>query len=119
MAEDQAIEEILDTIGDPRARKVLAEISRKPRSAKDLADALNMSRATVYRRLDVLESHDLISDTTLVSADGNHYKVFECNFNSTLISLEGDEYEVRIFREDQLPNRFSALWDEIADGARK
>jgi hypothetical protein len=28
--------------------------------------------------------------------------VFECNFNSTVISLEDDEYSVRVYREDEL-----------------
>jgi len=46
-----------------------------------------------------------------VADDGNHYKVYESNFESTVISLEEDEYRVRIYREENLPDRFSQLWD--------
>lgn len=114
MDDDRPIEDILDTIGDEQARRVLAAISKESRSAKELAESLDYSLATVYRRIDVLDQHDLITDQTLVADDGNHYKVYECNFNSTVIALEGDEYDIRIFREENLPDRFSQLWDDLA-----
>jgi predicted transcriptional regulator len=111
--EERSIEEILDTIGDEHARQVLAAISREPRSAKDLAEECDLSLPTVYRRVEMLEQYDLVKDQTLVADDGNHYKVYESNFESTVISLEDDEYRVRIYREDNLPDRFSQLWDDL------
>jgi len=111
--EERSIEEILDTIGDEHARRVLAAISREPRSAKELADECDMSLPTVYRRIEMLNQYDLVKDQTLVAEDGNHYKVYESNFESTVISLEDDEYRVRIYREENLPDRFSQLWDDL------
>jgi hypothetical protein len=61
----------------------------------------------------MLDEYDLIKDETLVAEDGNHYKVYQSNFESTVISLEDDEYKVRIYREENLPDRFSQLWDEL------
>lgn len=113
MDEDAPIEEILNTIGDEHARTVLAAISREPGSAKDLNERLEFSQPTIYRRLDLLLENDLINERTLVADDGNHYKEYECNFDSTVISLDGDEYDVRIFRKENLPDRFSQLWDEL------
>lgn len=113
MNEESSIEEILDTIGDEHARTILASISREPGSAKELAERLELSQPTIYRRLDVLKENELINDRTLVADDGNHYKEYTCNFNSTVISLEDDEYDVRIFREENLPDRFTRLWDEL------
>ena len=113
MDDDRSIEEVLDTIGDQHARRVLAAISREPKSAKELADECDLSLPTVYRRIEILEEHDLVKDRTLVAEDGNHYKVYESNFESTVISLEDDEYRVRIYREENLPDRFSQLWDEL------
>jgi len=88
VAEDKSIEEILDTIGDQHARRVLAAISREPQSAKELAEECNLSLPTVYRRIELLDEYDLVTDHTLVAEDGNHYKVYESNFESTVISLE-------------------------------
>lgn len=114
MDDDQTIEEILDTIGDTEARRVLAAVSRDTLSAKELGEELDLSLPTVYRRLEILQEHDLVTSRTLVAENGNHYKVFECNFNSTVISLDDDEYNVRIYREDNLPDRFSDLWDDLS-----
>jgi DNA-binding HxlR family transcriptional regulator len=111
--EDQRIEDILDTIGDNHARHVLAAISREPKSAKELAEECDLSLPTVYRRLEMLDEYDLVKDRTLVADDGNHYKVYESKFESTVISLEDDQYKVRIYREENLPERFGKLWDDL------
>ena len=111
--DDRSIEDILDTIGDQHARRVLAAISREPQSAKDLAEECDLSLPTVYRRIEMLEEYDLVTDETLVADDGNHYKIYESNFESTVITLEDDEYKVRIYREENLPDRFSQLWDDL------
>lgn len=111
--DDRSIEDILDTIGDEHARDLLAAISREPKSAKELAEACDLSLPTVYRRIEMLSEYDLLRDETLVADDGNHYKVYESNFESTVITLEDDEYRVRIYREEELPDRFSQLWDDL------
>jgi DNA-binding transcriptional ArsR family regulator len=111
--EDRSIEDVLDTIGDRHARTVLAAISREPRSAKELAEVCDLSLPTIYRRLELLEEHDLVDERTTVAEDGNHYNIYECNFDSTVIQLEDEEYKVRIYRRENLPDRFTQLWDDL------
>jgi DNA-binding transcriptional ArsR family regulator len=112
--ESPPVEEILDMIGDRYARDVLAAVCRTPRSANDLAEELDQSIQTIYRRIATLKEYDLITSHTEIADDGNHYQVFESNVDSVLISVEDDEYEVRIYRREDLPDRFSNLWDELA-----
>lgn len=114
--DEQSIEDVLDTIGDRHARRILAEISAQPRSAKELAEICDLSPPTVYRRLDLLKEHDLIKDRTTVVEDGNHYKMYECNFDSTVIKLSDNAYDVRIYRKENLPDRFADLWDDLSGG---
>jgi predicted transcriptional regulator len=114
--EGAPIEEILDTIGDRYARDVLSAICREPRSAKELAEELDHSLQTVYRRIDLLEEHDLVSARTRIAADGNHHQVYDSNFDSVLISVEDDAYDVRIYRRDDLPDRFGDLWENLGGG---
>ena len=114
MDDERPIEEILNTIGDESARDVLAAISREPQSAKQLAEECDMSLPTVYRRLELLQEHDLIEERTAIADDGNHFNVYECNFDSTVITLQDDEYKVRIYRRENVPDRFTQLWDELA-----
>ena len=111
---ERRIEDVLNTIGDEHARTVLAAISRQPRPAKELAEECELSLPTIYRRLELLQEHDLVRESTAVAEDGNHYSVYECNFDSTVIRLEDDEYQVRIYRTENVPDRFSKLWDELA-----
>lgn len=111
---DRRIEDVLNTIGDEHARTVLAAISRRPRPAKDLAEECDLSLPTIYRRLELLQEHDLVRESTAVAEDGNHYSVYECNFDSTVIRLEDDGYQVQIYRTENVPDRFSKLWDELA-----
>jgi DNA-binding transcriptional ArsR family regulator len=113
VGDERSIEDVLDTIGDQHARTVLAAISREPLSAKELAAECDLSLPTIYRRLELLQDHDLVVERTAVAEDGNHYNVYECNFDSTVIRLEDDEYDVRIYRKENLPDRFTQLWDEL------
>lgn len=114
MGDDKlSVEGVLDALGDAEARRILAVVNPEPLSAKEIGDQLNLSLPTVYRRLDMLESQDLVSARTLVAENGNHYKVFECNFESTVITLEGESFNAEISHKEGLPERFSSLWDDI------
>lgn len=114
MSTERPIEEILDTMGDQHARRVLIALSKNEQSAKNLSDETGLSLPTIYRRIEMLKEHDLVSEKTIVAEDGNHYRVFECNFDSTLIRLSGEEFDVRIYRTENLPSRFDNLWDDLS-----
>lgn len=112
--DEPTIEQMLETIGDQGARTILATLSQEPRSAKELTEQLEYSAATIYRRLNLLEQHDLVESQTVVADDGNHYQIYKCTFDSTVIRLQDDEYDIRIFRTDNLPDRFANVWDELS-----
>lgn len=107
------VEETLDAIGDTHARDILAAVCQSPKPARDLADELDLSVPTVYRRIGILKEHELIRTRTKIANDGNHFQVFESAFDSVLISLNDDAYDVRIYRRDNLPDRFSDLWNDL------
>lgn len=112
--DDRRVEEILDAMGDPYARDVLAAICREPRSAQDIATMLEHSLQTVYRRIDLLEEHGLVTSQIQIAGDGNHYRVFEAAFDNVLISVEDEQYDVRIYQRENLPDRFTQLWSELS-----
>lgn len=114
MSTERPIEDILDTMGDQHARRVLIALSQNELSAKDLRDETGLSLPTIYRRIEMLKEHDLVGEKTIVAEDGNHYRVFECNFDSTLIRLSDDEFDIRIYRTENLPSRFDNLWDDLS-----
>lgn len=108
------VEEVLDTMGDPYARDVLAAICREPRSAQEITEMLDHSIQTVYRRIELLEEHGLVDSRMQPAKDGNHYQVFEAAFDSVLVSVTDESYDVRIYQRENLPDRFTQLWSELS-----
>ena len=115
MQGDGLSEAVLDTIGDERTRTVLAAIAHEPGSVSDLTEQLNLSEATIYRRIDTLEEHGLVAERTLVADDGNHYSVYWSDFSGTVVALDGDEYTVHVLREGELPDALSEFREELSN----
>lgn len=111
---EDTVEEVLDTLGDPYARTILAHICREPRSTEDLATALDYSVQTVDRRTDLLEKHGLISSYLRPSEDGNHTHVYKTAFESVRIALEEQAFDIHIEHQENLADQFATLWDDLS-----
>ena len=111
----ERVDELLDTLGDERSRAVLAAVNDEPRSAKELACALDASLPTVYRRLDDLQDAGLITAHTAVAADGNHYQRYSCTFEELSVRLDDDSYVVEVEWRTDPAERFADLWDALSD----
>lgn len=110
----RSVEKVLDTIGDEYARDVLAMICDNAYSAREIAAHLDHSENTVYRRINTLKEHDLVETSTKIVDDGNHYQVHEAAFDSVVISVDDEEYDLEIYRRGELPDQFASLWDDLA-----
>lgn len=78
---------LVELLGDEYTLDILRTLSAEPLSAAALVDRLEMSRATVYRRLDRLQEHGLVAADTAVSANGNQYEVFEAALRRLTVDL--------------------------------
>jgi len=108
---DGSGQEVLDTIGDEIARRLLIAVRKEPQSAKGLAESCELSLPTVYRRIDALMDHGLVTERTVVADDGNHYKEYRCNFDSTVISLGDQQFDIEIHREENDRDSSAEPWD--------
>jgi DNA-binding transcriptional ArsR family regulator len=70
------VPEVLSLLSDEYARELLGVLSEESLSARELVDRLDMSRATVYRRLDRLESAGVLETSMCIDPDGHHRKCF-------------------------------------------
>jgi len=66
------VAEVLSLLSDEYARRVLSKLVEEPLSAAELVDRLEMSRATVYRRLDRLEAAGVLESSMRIDLDGHH-----------------------------------------------
>lgn len=114
----ERVDELLDVLGDERSRAILAALNDQPRSAKELATALDVSLPTVYRRLDDLEGCSLVTSRTAVASDGNHYQRYACALRRVSVVLDGTDYRVEIDRgeadDGDIADRFSDLWSDLS-----
>jgi predicted transcriptional regulator len=69
---------------------VLDCLGESPQAASDLADRLDASRATVYRRLDRLTDAGLVRGTVSIDADGHHRQEFHIATETATIQFGGD-----------------------------
>lgn len=89
-------DEFLALLDDDYAQRIFEVLSEEPRPARELADACDASRATVYRRLNRLEEHDLVHVEQELHPDGYHRKVFRSTFERATIELVDGSPQVRL-----------------------
>lgn len=99
MTADGSPQSPIDVIGNETSRQILAALNVERQSVKELATHCNLSEATVYRRLNRLEEHDFVDKKTVVTSDGTHYHLYECQFLSAIVQLRGTDFEVDVVRE--------------------
>jgi predicted transcriptional regulator len=87
---------LLSVLGDEYACRILRALSREPLRASTLAERCEMSRPTVYRRLDRLESVGLVAARRRVGSDGRERKRFRLRADTVEVSLGPDGVEGRV-----------------------
>lgn len=93
--------ELLDVLGDQYAYQILKMLIEEPHTGRQLQSQTEMSKATVYRRLDKLESAELIQPTMKVDTDGHHRQEYHAVVESIHVGFEGDELTARIDHCDE------------------
>jgi predicted transcriptional regulator len=84
----------LEVISDTYAQQILLALVDCPTPAATLAEELDASRPTIYRRLNSLESAGLIESTVALDADGHHRKRFHVVVDSANLRFDSNGIEV-------------------------
>ncbi len=115
VCEDNPPREILTLLGDDHVQTILSVTSEQPMSASELSDMCNVSPATIYRRLEQLVEHDLVSAQDEIAADGNHFKKYEATVEHIDVRLDQGEFQVNVgsTMQDDASDRFKRMWDDI------
>lgn len=83
--------ELLDLLGDQYTVRILEALSVESRPARELASLCDMSRPTVYRRLERLQEHGLASTDEDLDPGGHHRKVFATSLERVTVGLIDDD----------------------------
>lgn len=104
---------VLDVFGDELARRILVLASDRPVAAHDLAEQLEVSEPTVYRRVNTLLEYDLVRENQEIDADGNHYKSYETALKRASFEIEAGGYNIVLELRRNLADQFDAFWSEL------
>jgi DNA-binding transcriptional ArsR family regulator len=93
---DVAPTTLLELLDDEYARGILEATVEEAAPARELAERLDASRATVYRRLERLEEAGLVEPAMTYDVDGYHRKVFRATLRSVTVTLDGGAVEATV-----------------------
>lgn len=106
---------VMDVFGNEYARQILALASVEPVAAEDIAEVLDASLPTVYRRVNVLLEYDLLKERTQVDEDGHHYQTFETSLKRVSFEVEDGGIDIDLELRRDLFDRFSDFWQDLED----
>lgn len=81
------VQELLSLLSDEYALEILGAISERSMAAAEIAEQLDMSRATVYRRLDRLASAGVVDTSLERESGGIHRQQYKASLNRVVISV--------------------------------
>ena len=89
-------DELLGLLGDEYTYEVFEAVVERPRTGRELVEATDASKPTVYRRLGDLEEAGLVEATMQIAADGNHRKRFHAVVSSMAVRFDADGFSARL-----------------------
>lgn len=94
------VDALVELLNDDYAPDIAARITDEPKGARTLAEECDVSRATVYRRLERLQETGLVDVAMRHDADGHHHKVFRLVVDAAALTLGEDGFEAELSPAD-------------------
>lgn len=109
---------VLDVFGDSIARATLVVASEQPVTAQDLAERLDVSCPTIYRRIGPLVDANLLRERQGIDQSGNQPSEYRTVLDEVTLAVESGEYEVDIRLRQDLAEDFESMWADLEQGGR-
>ena len=105
---------VFDALEDGDCRRIIEHLE-EPQTAKELSEDCELPLSTTYRKLDILTDASLLSERTVIQADGHHTTQYEIAFEEVAIELdENHDITVGIQRaSESTDERLETLWAEV------
>jgi DNA-binding transcriptional ArsR family regulator len=94
-------DDLLELLGDEYTYRVFEAVVEQSRTGRELIEATDASKATVYRRLDDLEDAGLVESTLDIASDGNHRKRFHAVVTAMQVNFGADGASARLKSKNQ------------------
>lgn len=104
---------LLDVFGDPIARSTLVIANERRVAAKELADELDVSAPTIYRRIHPLVDANLLKEHQRVDGNGNSRSEYETTLEAVTFSIDDDGYVVDVEVRQDLTEDGDSRWSDL------
>lgn len=104
---------ILDVFGDPVARATLVLASDEPVTVKTIANQLDVSDPTVYRRVDPLVDANLLRKRQRIDERGNQPCKYETMLERVTFEIQTGGYTVDVQVKQDLAEDFESMWTDL------
>lgn len=110
------LEAVLDALGDPVCRMILGELDN-PMTAKELSEACDIPRSTMYRKLETLCEVSLLTEVTDIQEHGGHTTEYKIAFEKlTIEQTEDNEIAISITRTSETTaDHLLRMWSEVSE----
>lgn len=115
MAEKPDPDDVFELLGDRYVRTILRAASRDDMSAKELSEACDSAKSTVYRRIDDLVEIGLLVEKTELEADGSHHSVYETRLDEMTVRIANGKFDMELEAKRETPKRFTKMWEHIRE----
>lgn len=111
--------ELLALLDDEYARNILLCTTDRPMSATELADAVDASPSTVYRRVDDLVRCGLLAEDVEFVEDSRNYSIYAARVERVSVEFTDGELTVALTEREEPPTdettaeRFSRLYESL------
>jgi DNA-binding HxlR family transcriptional regulator len=79
--------EVVSLLGDEYTRTVIETLGEKALSAQEIDEQTDMSRPTIYRRINDLKDSGMVETKTRLDGDGHHKEVFMLTIDEVTVSI--------------------------------
>jgi len=93
-------EELLELLGDEYTYRVFEAVVEQARTGREIMETAEVSKPTVYRRLERLEEAGLVESGIRVAQDGNHCKEFRAAATGMQVCFETDGFTATVAGDD-------------------
>lgn len=104
---------LLDVFGDRIARATLVLANRHTVSVADMAERLDVSDQTIYRRVDELVAHDLLTEHRRLGQNGNQYTEYETAVDEVTFAIDDTGYTLDVQFRQGLTDDFESLLSDM------
>ena len=90
------VPKLLELLDNEHTQHILKALCRGPQRGRDLIDACEASRATIYRRLNRLEAAGVVTTELYVDPDGHHCETYRLELDRLRVVVESGTVSVTV-----------------------